>query len=137
MSYLSAGTSDSLTRVMVLHPITTGVAFIAFLVSLGGNIVGGLAGAAVGGLAWILTLIAMAIDFTIFKIVKHNVNTNDNITSEASWSSAMWMIVAAFVLLGLGAAIVLMTCFGTRRERARSKERVTTAGGKRKSRFWK
>lgn len=99
--------------------------------------IGGLAGAAVGGLAWILTLIAMAIDFTIFKIVKHNVNTNDEIESEASWGSGIWMVVTAFVLLGLGAGIVLLTCFGARRERARGKERVVTASGRRKSRFWR
>ena len=93
---------------MVLHPIATGIAFIAFLVSLGGHTIGGLGGAAVGGLAWILTLIAMAIDFTIFKIVKHNVNTNRDISSEASWGSAMWMLVASFVLLGIGAGVLLM-----------------------------
>ncbi|EME46390.1 hypothetical protein DOTSEDRAFT_22469 [Dothistroma septosporum NZE10] len=127
ISYLSAGTSDSLTRVMVLHPIAAGVAFIAFLVSLGGHIIGSLASAAVAGLAWMLTLVAMAIDFTIFEIVKHNVNTNERISSEASWGSAIWTLVAAFVLLGFGTAIVLLTSFGASRERARrarEKERV-------------
>jgi len=59
---------DGLTNAMVLHPIACGIAFIAFLLSIGAGVVGSILGALVGCLAWIITLVAMAIDFSIFGV---------------------------------------------------------------------
>ena len=59
---------DGLTNAMILHPIACAVAFIAFLLSIGAGVVGSLLGSLVGALAWVITLVAMAIDFSIFGV---------------------------------------------------------------------
>ena len=61
-------TVDALTKAMILHPIACALAFIAFVLSCGAGIVGSLLGAAVGALAWVLALVVMAIDFSIFGV---------------------------------------------------------------------
>ena len=46
----------------------TGIAFIAFFLSLGAGVVGSILGAAVAGLAFILTLVAVILDFILFGV---------------------------------------------------------------------
>ncbi|CAK3764271.1 related to palI [Lecanosticta acicola] len=113
--YLSAGTSDSLTRVMVLHPIACGVTFIAFLLSIGAGIVGSLASFFAALLAWALTFIVMATDFVLFGIVRRHVNDGQGSPAQAHFSKAIWMLVVAFLLELLGMVIVLFTCLSARR----------------------
>jgi len=67
-SQSASASADGLTYVMILHPIACGIAFIAFLLSLGAGVVGSLLGALVAGLAFILTLIVMATDFACFGV---------------------------------------------------------------------
>jgi hypothetical protein len=134
---IDGGTSDALTRVMILHPIACGVAFIAFLVSIGAGVVGSLAGALVAFVAWLLTLIVLATDFTVFGVVRHHVN-EDSSRSEAHFGSAIWMLVAAFVLLFFGMSIVLFTCCTSRRQKKKDNEALKearSAAPKRKKRF--
>ena len=64
----ASDTVDGLTRAMILHPIACALAFIAFALSCGAGVVGSLLGAAVAALAWILTLVVMAIDFSLFGV---------------------------------------------------------------------
>lgn len=118
-SEMAAGTSDSLTRVMVLHPIACGLAFIAFLVSLGAGIIGSLAGAIVAFVAWVVTLVALAVDFSLFGIVKHHVN-RDKSGSHAEFGSGMWLLLASFVTLFFGMLIVFFTCCSAHREKRRA-----------------
>jgi len=54
---------------MILHPIVCGMAFIAFLLSLGSGICGALLAALVAGLTWVLTL------RLIVRFSKHNMST--------------------------------------------------------------
>jgi hypothetical protein len=67
-SVAASATADGLTNAMILHPIACGLAFIAFLLALGAGVIGSLLGALVAALAWVLTLIVMAIDFTLFGV---------------------------------------------------------------------
>ena len=53
---------------MILHPIACGVAFVAFALSCGAGVVGSLLGAMVAALAWVLTLVVMAVDFSLFGV---------------------------------------------------------------------
>ncbi|SMR44004.1 unnamed protein product [Zymoseptoria tritici ST99CH_3D1] len=134
---LSGGTSDALTRVMVLHPIVCGITFIAFLVSIGAGVVGSLAGAFTAFVAWVLTIIVMATDFTLFGVVRHHVN-EDSSRSKAYFGSAIWMLVAAFLLLGLAMCILLFTCCVSRRQKKKDAEAMKEAKAttpKRKKRF--
>lgn len=121
-SEIGAGTFDGLTRVMVLHPIACALTFIAFCIALGSGMVGSLLGGVVAGIAWILTLVCLAVDFSLFGIVKNHVN-GDHSGSVAKFGSGIWTLLAAFVTLFIGMIIVFLTCCGARRE----KQRVTAA----------
>jgi amino acid transporter len=137
-SEIAAGTSDSLTRVMVLHPIVCGITFIAFLVSIGAGVIGSLAGAFVAFVAWVLTLVVLATDFSLFGIVKHHVN-DDKSGSHAHFGSGIWLLLASFVLQFFGMLIVFFTCFSARREKRRAaptqKDEAAPVAGGRKKRF--
>ena len=135
ISEIAGGTSDGLTRVMILHPIECGVAFIAFLCSLGAGIVGSLTGALVAFVAWVLVLISLAVDLSLFGIIHHHVN-NDGSGSHAYFGSGMWCLVAAFVTLFLGMVIVFFTCCSSRREKKRQHVEKTDVGtSRRRKRF--
>lgn len=141
----SGGTANSLTRVMVLHPIACGLAFVAFLTTLGGRtIVSSVSGSLVAGLAWILVLVSLAVDFTAFGIIRHQVNDQaGGLYPKASFGSAIWCLVASFILLSGGIVITGLSFFGAFREKRAEKKRAAetqrqqtaTAGEKKKKRF--
>jgi len=66
-SHASSDTADALTNAFVLHPIACGLAFIAGLCALGG-VIGGVIGTMIAAVAWIITLVVMAIDFAAFGV---------------------------------------------------------------------
>jgi hypothetical protein len=66
-SRASSDSADTLTNALVLHPVACALAFIAALVALGGAI-GGLIGTMIAAVAWIITLVVMAIDFALFGV---------------------------------------------------------------------
>jgi len=118
-SEAASDSADALTYAMILNPIACGLAFIAFLLSCGAGVFGSLLGFLVAAVAWIITLVAMAIEFALFGIIKDHVNS-DGSGSHAYYSVGMWTILAAMILLFLGMFIVLFTCFSARRERKRT-----------------
>ena len=121
ISTLAAGTSDGLTRVMVLHPIACGVAFIAFLLSVGHSMLGSFAGAMVALLAWILTLVSLAVDFSLFGVIHHHVNdAEESSGAKAHFGAGIWCLTAAFVTLLVGMCVVFFTCCSARREKKRN-----------------
>merc|ERR1711977_531568 len=65
----SENTSEGLTRVMVLHPVACALSFIAFLLALGSGFIGALFAAFMSALAFIVTIVVMATDFTSFAII--------------------------------------------------------------------
>lgn len=67
-SEAASASADGLTYAMILHPIACALAFIAFCLSVGAGVIGSALGALVAGVAWILTLVVMAIDFTLFGV---------------------------------------------------------------------
>lgn len=60
-------TANGLTGSFILHPIASGLTFIAALVALGGFF-GSIVGLILAVLAWVLTVVVMAIDFAIFGV---------------------------------------------------------------------
>jgi uncharacterized membrane protein len=108
-----------LTRAMILHPIACGVAFVAWLLSIGGAVVGSLFGVLAAFVAWVLCLIVMATDFSLFGILRHHVN-HDRSRSRAEFRSAMWCLCVAFILLFFAMIIVTFTCFSARREKKKA-----------------
>jgi len=119
-STAAADSANGLTHAMILHPICCAFAFIAFVLSLGG-VFGSVFAAILGFFSWGLTLVVMAIDFSLFGIIKNHVN-DDGTRSHAFYSIAMWTTMAAMIALFLGSIFVLLTCLGERRRR-----RSTTA----------
>jgi len=111
-------TADGLTGAMVLHPVGCVLAFIAFLFAAGAGFIGSLFGAIVAVLAWIVTLVVMAIDFALFGIVKNHVNKS-NLGIHAKYDAAMWMVLAAMICLFFGSIIVFLSCCSGRREKRR------------------
>ena len=59
--------ADELTNAFILHPVACALAFIAGLVALGGMI-GGLISTMIAIVAWLITLVVMAIDFAAFGV---------------------------------------------------------------------
>lgn len=100
---------------MILHPIACGVTFITWIVSIGAGTIGSLFGVLTAFVAWVLCLIVMATDFSLFGILRHHVN-HDRSGSRADFGKATWTLCAAFVLLFFAMIIVTFTCFSARRE---------------------
>jgi len=135
VNVVGAHVADGLTNAMVLHPVASGLAFIAALCALGG-VIGSLIGSVIAIIAWIITLVVMVIDFVLFGIIKDHVN-KDGKGSHAVYSVGMWTVLAAFILLLIGTLIVFVTCC-TRRRRERSgtySNTKTTSRRSRNSRF--
>jgi Na+/serine symporter len=115
-NYAAAKSTKGLTRVMVLHPVACALAFLAFLSALGSGVCGALFASLISAVAWIVTVVVMAIDFTIFGIIKNHVN-KDGTGNKAKYSVGMWTILAAMILLFFATFIVLFTCFSARRHK--------------------
>jgi len=124
-SNASSDTADALTNAFILHPIACGLAFIAGLAALGG-VIGGLISTLVAAVAWIITLVVMAIDFAAFGIIKNHVNS-DGSGSHAYYSVGMWTTLAAMILLFFGMILVFLTCCTQRRKNRRTR---TSADGR-------
>jgi len=108
---------------MILHPIATGVVFIAFLLSLGAGVVGSLLASLVALLAFIVTAIVLITDFVLFSVIRSNVNDN-NQNSEAFYSAGMWTLLAAAICTLLGTIVVFFTCCSGRLHERRTRRRT-------------
>lgn len=133
----STDTTKALTRVMILHPIACGLAFLAFLLALGAGFCGAILAASVSALTWVITVVVMACDFVLFGLVKSHVH-GDGSGSHATYGVGMWTCLAAMVCLFLATIVVLLTCCSSRihRNRQSTKEATYVDGGSRKRYFW-
>jgi hypothetical protein len=111
----SVNTADGLTRVQILHPIASAVAFIAFMFSVGAGICGSLLASLTAAVAWMITLVVLITDFVSWGIVMDKVN-KDGSGSHAAFGTGMWTELAAMILLFFGAILVLVSCCGVRRK---------------------
>ncbi|KAK7739201.1 hypothetical protein SLS53_005838 [Cytospora paraplurivora] len=136
-SKTSRDATHVLTRVMILHPIATGIAFIAFVLALGSGFFGSLLAAFTSLLAFIVTLVALICDFVLFAIIRDNVN-DDGAGSHASYSVGIWTILAAAITSLLGAAVVLLTCCSARLHKRRRDSAVVKSdyGAPARKRRW-
>jgi len=128
-SVVGAKTADGLTNALILHPIATGLAFIALLLAFIPGMAGALISSLVTALAWIITLVVMAIDFALFGIIKQHVN-NDGSGSHASYSTGMWTCLVAMILLFFAMFLVLFSCFKRRKEKRRKTQGYPDSGTK-------
>ncbi|KAI1204941.1 pali-domain-containing protein [Annulohypoxylon truncatum] len=110
--------SKALTRVMILHPIATGLAFIAFLLALGAGIVGSFLAALISLLTFVVTLVALVCDFVAFAIIKNKINDAD-VSASATWGAASWTLLASAICSFLATFVVFFTCCSARMHRRR------------------
>ncbi|KAI1394265.1 pali-domain-containing protein [Hypoxylon trugodes] len=121
----ASDTSKGLTRVMILHPIATGLAFIAFLLALGAGVVGSLLASLVSLLTFIVTLVVLITDFVSFSIIRSEVNQNSNSSgSNAEWGAASWTVLVSAICSFLATFVVFFTCCSARLHRRREGRRV-------------
>lgn len=66
--YTGAGTADTLTYVMVLHPIAAAFAFLAFVIACFPGIASALCASLTTAIAWLITLVVMACDFALWGV---------------------------------------------------------------------
>jgi len=135
-STASGDTADALTRVMILHPIACGLAFIAFLLALGAGVIGSILASMVSAVAFLVTLVVMATDFVWAGIIKNHVNS-DGTGSHAYYSVGMWTILAAMIIQFFATFIVLFSCCSSRRSTRTSKMDGAYGNGvTTRRRFW-
>ena len=94
---------------------------------------GSFAGAMVAFVAWLITLVALACDLSLFGIIRHYVD--DNTTATSHFGIGIWCLVAAFVTLFLGMIIVFFTCCTRRREKRRAVPEEKVEQPRRRKRF--
>lgn len=113
--------TNALTKVMILHPIVLGMSFLSFLLALGAGVLGSFLAAMVSLLTFLVTLVALVIDFVLFAVVKEHINETkyDQAGSYAQYGIGIWTILAASVCSLLGAIIVFFTCCSQRMSRNR------------------
>ena len=107
-----------LTSALVLHPVATGLTFIAFLIALFAHRIGFIFASLVAALAWLITLVVLVVDLVIFDSVRHHVNDSSNaIPASATFGVGIWLVVAAFLVLIFASFITCFGCFTDSRQR--------------------
>lgn len=104
----------SWTRGLVVHPIATGITFLALLCSFSLHIAVSLVASLLSFLAALLTLVAFAIDIALFVYVKHQADKLPSVDGSGKPGPGFYLTLVAFVLLLLAGCTV---CFGRRRQR--------------------
>ncbi|KAI0885930.1 pali-domain-containing protein [Annulohypoxylon maeteangense] len=111
----ASDSAKALTRVMILHPIATGLTFIAFLLVLGAGVVGGLLASLVSLLAFLVTLVALVCDFVAFAIIRNKINDADSgNAATATWGPAIWTLLVSAICSFLAVFVVFFTCCSSR-----------------------
>ena len=132
-------TARALTKVMVLHPIATGLAFISFVLALGAGFVGSFLAALGAFITFLVTAVVLITDFVSFSIVKSAVN-DSTASVVASYGSAAWTTLVAAILSLLASVILLFTCCSARIHRRRESRyhdsKVTSASPNPRRRRW-
>lgn len=101
---------SNVTRAFVLHPVACGVSFIGFLIAFFSDRFGLICSSLVTFVAFILSLVCMAVDFTVFLYVRRHVNNNSQGGASANLAVSIWLVLAATILLFLAQFIVLFEC---------------------------
>ncbi len=78
-------------------------------------------------MAFIVSLVVMIIDFVMFGIIKREVNNET--TRTANYGNAIWMVLAATVVLFFSVFIVLFSCCTARKNRRRGDNKAYETGG--------
>lgn len=116
-------TTKALTNVFVLHPVGTGVAFIAFLLSLvSTSTILSILATLVTALAFVINAVACIISFVTFSLIRSEVNKS--VGSNATYGPAIYLAVVAAALCLIATVIMFVTCCAGRRRRRRDSRKM-------------
>jgi len=119
---IRADGTKALTNVFVLHPVSTGVLFIAFILSLiAKSTVGGILATLAAAIAMVITIVAVAVDFAVFSILLDEVK---NGSGDGSYGNAIWIALAAAILTLISTVLMFVTCCAGRRRRRRESRKM-------------
>jgi len=103
---------SSWTRGLAVHPVATGITFIAFAMSFSQHLTVTLLASLVSFLAALLTLIAFAIDIALFAYLKHQVNKLSDVHATTKTGAGFWLTFVSLICLLFAGCTV---CFGRRK----------------------
>lgn len=112
-----AATANSLTKVMILHPVACGMSFLAFMMALGAGVVGSFMAAIVAALTFLVTVLVMITDFIGFATLMHAVNDaadDNNLSVKAEWGACAWTTLVSAVCNLIATVVVFLTCCSAR-----------------------
>jgi len=110
-------TTRALTKVMILHPIATGLCFIGALLGAASGMIGSFIASLIALLSFVVALVALICDFVLFSVLKNNIN-DGNTGNRAQYAEGIWTLLAGAVCALLASVILVLTCcFGRRRQR--------------------
>jgi hypothetical protein len=106
-----------MTRIMILHPIATGLSFIGAVLGAFSGRLGSFVASMIALLSFFVALVALVCDFVLFSILKRNINDSPS-DMTASYSVGIWTLLAGTVCTLLASIILFFTCcFGRSRSR--------------------
>ncbi|KAJ7160949.1 hypothetical protein C8R46DRAFT_1106037 [Mycena filopes] len=122
-SSASAASLHGLTEGLILHQIGAGIAGIAFLLAVCSHRLGYLIASAVAFIAFLFALASLILDFIVFSSVRKHVHDNDG---KATWGNAIWMVLAATIVLLFASVATCFACVTARRHTRRSHKASAT-----------
>lgn len=118
-SNIRADTARALTKVFILHPISTVLLGISFLLSLlNSSTLISLLATLTSALSFVICAIAVIIDFVAFRLLLSEINDADG-NGEGKYGSAVWLALVAAIGALIGTIIMFVTCCAGRRRRKR------------------
>ncbi|RDL34691.1 uncharacterized protein BP5553_07819 [Venustampulla echinocandica] len=114
ISSISHEQATDLARGLILHPLICLIAFISFFAALGSGFCGTLFAALLSAVTFLITILAVAFDFSLFTAIKNDV-VNANGTAE--YGTGIWTILVAMMLSFFATFAVLFSCCGSRRHK--------------------
>ncbi|KAJ6263721.1 hypothetical protein Dda_2291 [Drechslerella dactyloides] len=120
---------DSLTKVMVLHPVAAATSFLACVFSIRSGYLLSIGSMTLTLVSWLMITVAMAMEWYIFTIVQEHVNSREvGGGSKARFGAALWCLTAAFLLLTFGTVVMSATVWKKKsswwRGRARGRQQT-------------
>ncbi|KAK6352858.1 hypothetical protein TWF696_004858 [Orbilia brochopaga] len=101
---------DSLTKVMILHPICAATTFFACAFSIRSGYLLSIGSMALTLISWVMATVAMAIEWYIFVIIREHVNSREvGGGSRARFGAALWCLTVVVILLTFATVVMMFT----------------------------
>ncbi|KAK6506281.1 hypothetical protein TWF506_011199 [Arthrobotrys conoides] len=125
---------DSLTKVMILHPIGCVVAFTACLFGIRSGYLRSIWSMCLTLIVWVMTTVAMGIELYVFIIMHEHISSKEMGGGSRAWiGAALWSLVVTFICLTYAIVVTGITVW-QKKYWWKGGEAKTVAARKKKSR---